>query len=138
MEHHPDIANGNPGGYGLFSAQYKKLFRAATLDQVAALKSASWGGFQILGENHVACGYATVGAFVEGMLTDEVAHLNAFVGLLTKEPYHAKTLKAIQTLDWATFASRYNGPDYKKNAYDTKMAAEYARLKPPKPKPKPK
>ncbi|MDD4881534.1 MAG: N-acetylmuramidase domain-containing protein [Gallionellaceae bacterium] len=51
---HPDISNSLSGGYGKFSAQYGKLERAFNLDPEAALKSASWGRFQIMGNNHQA------------------------------------------------------------------------------------
>lgn len=47
----PEISNKLPGGYGLFSEQHPKLEKAKTLDKDAALKSASWGAFQIMGEN---------------------------------------------------------------------------------------
>ncbi|MDJ0276634.1 N-acetylmuramidase domain-containing protein [Sphingomonas sp. 2R-10] len=50
----PDICNAGRGGYGKFPAQYPKLEPAMKLDRAAALKSASRGAFQILGENHVA------------------------------------------------------------------------------------
>ena len=48
----PDISNPAPGGYGRFSDQYSRLSRAQKLDNDAALKSASWGAFQIMGGNH--------------------------------------------------------------------------------------
>jgi hypothetical protein len=123
---HPDISNPNPGGYGLYRIQYDKLYRAAILDETAALKAASWGSFQILGENHAACGFATVGAFVDDILRGEAAHLAAFTAFIRSNP---NLRKALQDKNWARFAMLYNGPQYKKNAYDTKMAAHYARLK---------
>jgi hypothetical protein len=46
---HPDISNSLAGGYGLFAVQYDKLERAFKLDPDAALRSASWGRFQIMG-----------------------------------------------------------------------------------------
>lgn len=132
---HPDISNPNWGGYGRYSAQYPKLFRAATLDESAALKSASWGAFQILGENHVAAGSDSVEAFVDAMLTDVKSHLRAFVSFVSKD---RRLVKALKDKDWTAFARIYNGPDYKKNQYDTKMAEIYKRLtanKLPPPKP---
>ena len=56
----PDISNKLAGGYGKFSEQYEKLKRAFELDSESALKSASWGRFQIMGENYRAAGFATV------------------------------------------------------------------------------
>jgi len=128
---HPDISNPTAGGYGLFSAQYPKLRRAAMLDESAALQSASWGSFQIMGANYVAAGFKTVDEFVDAMLTGTRAHLDAFVSFIASDKQKSK---ALQTLDWPTFARLYNGPDYKKNDYDTKMAGAYAALSTPPPK----
>ena len=111
--------------YGRFSAQYAKLFRAATLDEDAALLSASWGSFQILGENFADAGFSNVRAFVDAMFVNQVAHLDAFVAFILKHP---NLQRALKRGDWAAFANGYNGPKYKVNAYDTKMKAIYDRL----------
>jgi hypothetical protein len=122
---HPDIS-GSPGGYGRFSAQYPKLNRAAVLDQSAALQSASWGKFQIMGKYFKQAGYSSVSAFVDDMMVSELKHLNAFANFTKNDK---RLLNAIQKKDWTKFASIYNGPDYKKNNYDTKMETEYKALK---------
>jgi N-acetylmuramidase len=137
---HPDIANKNTslsdGSYGRFSAQYPKLYRAATLNEQAALKAASWGAFQILGENHTTAGHATVEGFVDAMIRNEIAHLDAFVAFVSA---NSTLKKALKDKAWATFANGYNGPGYRANSYDTKMKAAYDRLvAPPKPKAKAK
>lgn len=122
---HPDISNPDDGGYGTYVSQYRKLARAAVLDEAAALKSASWGAFQILGENFVEAGHVSVEAFVDAMLDSERAHLRAFVAFIGASP---ALKKAIRTRDWTGFAKRYNGPDFAKNNYDTKIADHYRRL----------
>lgn len=129
---HPDISNPSWGGYGKFSAQYAKLYRAATLNQDAALKSASWGAFQILGENHVQAGHATLAAFIDAMTSSIQAQLDAFISFINND---RRLKKALQEKNWASFARIYNGPDYKKNNYDTAMAAIYRRLTAHKTKP---
>jgi len=108
------------------SADYTKLKRAAMLDEEAALKSASWGAFQILGENHVECGFATVGDFVTAMMRQEADHLAAFVRFIQANSGMHKALKAKQ---WATFALLYNGRNYAANAYDTKLQTRYDALR---------
>jgi hypothetical protein len=137
---HPDISNRNGGGYGLYRAQYPKLYRAATLNESAALKSASWGSFQILGENHVSAGFATVEAFVDAMIDNEIEHLKAFVLFVNA---NSRLKRALIDKNWAVFAAGYNGPGYAKNNYDVQMRNAYNRLVPPpvpkaKPKVKPK
>ena len=119
----PDISNPVQGGYGLYSAQYPKLIRAAALNFDAALKSASWGAFQILGENFAAAGFGGVEAYVTAMRTGVSAHLEAFTSFVAAD---AGMLAAIQNKDWAAFAAKYNGPSYKENGYDVALAKAYA------------
>ena len=120
---HPDISGHGP--YGKFAAQYSRLTRAATLNEIEALKSASYGTFQLMGFNHVACGYADVASFVDAMLESEGKHLAAFVAFILADS-HLQT--ALKNKQWAAFAKIYNGPDYLTNQYDTKMASAYAAL----------
>lgn len=124
---HPDISASRGygrGGYGNSAMQWQRLAQAWALDADAALKAASWGMFQILGENHRACGHDTVAGFVRAMTVSQVEHLQAFVRFVAS---HRLRLQALRTLDWATFARYYNGADYATFGYDRKMAAAYAR-----------
>lgn len=125
---HKSISQKTSGGYGKFSVQYTKLKEAYDLDATAALKSASWGKFQIMGENFKAAGFDTVTDFVFALPQSESAHLKAFANFVAS---NKKMLIALKTKSWASFAASYNGAGYKKNDYDTKMAAAYKRLKPP-------
>ncbi|TCP70962.1 N-acetylmuramidase family protein [Sphingomonas sp. PP-CE-1G-424] len=121
----PDICNSVQGGYGRFSEQYPKLDRAIMLDRPAALKSASWGAFQILGENHVQAGHSTVESFVAAMKQSVAAQLKAFVAFVRGD---GRLLTALRTRNWATFARIYNGPGYAKNQYDQHMRSNYQRF----------
>jgi hypothetical protein len=120
----PDISNPAAGGYGAAERQHQRLERAVRLDREAALKSASWGLFQILGGNHYAAGHKTLQAFVNAMYAGEAQHLDAFVAFVRAHPPMHQALK---DHDWAGFARRYNGPAYAKNQYDKKLASAYAR-----------
>jgi hypothetical protein len=112
------------GGTG--AAQHARYEDARKLDADAANKSCSWGTFQILGENHQACGFDTSQAFVDAMWTGgAAAHLDAFVAFIKAN----KLDTALRAKQWATFARGYNGPAYAENAYDQKMANAYARWK---------
>jgi hypothetical protein len=122
---HPDICNSTSGGYGKFAEQYVKLRRAAVLDETAALMSASWGAFQIMGENHIAAGYQTVMAFVQAVLEDEKNHLDAFVAFIKGNSVMHQALK---DHDWDSFALRYNGPSYLENDYANKMRQSFKEL----------
>jgi N-acetylmuramidase len=125
---HPDLSltkkGYGPGGYGGREQQWQRLAQAYALDPDAALKAVSWGTFQILGENHRECGHADAAEFVRAMTVSQVEHLQAFVRFVAS---HRLRLQALRTLDWATFARYYNGPDYARYSYDQKMAAAYTR-----------
>lgn len=90
--------------------------------RAAALKSASWGMFQIMGENHKTAGYDTVEAFVLAMLESEKNHLAAFASFC-KINNLARFLR--DPPDFARFARGYNGAGYAANGYDIKLAAAY-------------
>lgn len=103
----------------------KRLELATSLDREAALQSASWGLFQIMGANYRECGFDSVQEFVNGMiLQGESGQLNAFVEFVL-----SKNLAGfLRNRDWAGFAKRYNGPQYYVNKYDTKLASAYNKF----------
>ncbi len=104
--------------------EHNRLNEAVKLTRAAALKSASWGKFQILGANFVACGFQSVQDFVTAMYKDENEHLKAFVNFVKSEGLAI----FLRTRNWAKFADGYNGPAYKVNKYDTKMANAFNEL----------
>ena len=117
----PDISNPKWGGYGPSSTQYDRLARAIKLDRDAALRSASWGAFQIMGDNCKMCGFAGVEEFVKAMVSGSAAQLDAFVGFIRKSGLDDELVRC----NWAAFARGYNGPAYRDNHYDTKLAAAF-------------
>ncbi|MGN7786818.1 N-acetylmuramidase family protein [Niabella sp. 22666] len=119
----PDISNPVPGGYGKESDQHKRLFKATTLAREAALESASWGKFQVMGFNYKAAGYKTLQAFINAAYNSEADHLNMFVNFVISN----NLAGFIRAKNWSAFARGYNGPDYKKNNYDVKMAEAYKK-----------
>ena len=120
---HPGISNGKWGGYGAAGKhQYDRLSQAIALDRDAALRSASWGLFQIMGDHCKSLGYADAEAFVAAMVSGEAAQLDAFVGFVKKNKLDDELIRH----DWAGFARGYNGPAFRANRYDEKLAAAYA------------
>src|ERR1700751_4946349 len=66
----PDISQPTAGGYGRGGAhQYDRLAAAMVLDRSAALRSASWGLGQIMGENFSSAGFADVEGMVSAMVS---------------------------------------------------------------------
>lgn len=102
---------------------YPRLLRAMDIDETAALKSASWGLGQVLGENHIAAGFNAPQAMVKAMMEDEETHLEASVNFII----YNRLDDELRDHDWSAFARGYNGPGYKKNGYHTKLADAYAK-----------
>lgn len=122
---YPDLCNPSSGGYGKLSAQHDKLDRAAKLNRDVALQSCSWGVGQVMGFHWKALGYASIQEFVNLMYRDEAAQLDAMCRFIKVN----KLVGALQRHDWAAFARGYNGGDYKRNNYDTRLATAYAKFK---------
>lgn len=117
----PDICSSKAGGYKGKASEYDRLDRAIKLNRQAALKSASWGAFQILGSNYEAAGFEDVESFCRAMCEGEDAHLRAFVKFVQKNRLDDELCRR----DWKGFARGYNGPAYRKFEYDTKLSAAY-------------
>ncbi|SHF00525.1 Putative peptidoglycan binding domain-containing protein [Modicisalibacter ilicicola DSM 19980] len=124
QQQQPNIVNDRAGGYFGGIREHDRLVKAYEIHVPAALESASWGLFQIMGFHWPRLGYDSATAFVTAMRQDEAAQLDAFVRFIEfNGPMHA----ALKRLDWRDFARRYNGPAYAKNDYDTRLAAAYRR-----------
>lgn len=98
--------------------RYDQLLEAVSLDVDAGFASASYGKFQILGENHRACGFDTPFAFAVAMARDEARQLKAFEGFISS----TRLLRALQAGDWTTFARGFNGSAFRVNRYDARLA----------------
>ncbi|EKE77437.1 N-acetylmuramidase domain-containing protein [Gallaecimonas xiamenensis] len=101
--------------------EYDRLKDAMALDREAALKSASWGRFQIMGFNYQLAGFNSVEEMVKAMFASEAKQLAAFLAFIES----AGLGKYLKTKDWAKFAEGYNGSGYKANHYDTKLKDAY-------------
>lgn len=100
-------------------ARYDQLVKAVGLDVDAGFASASYGRFQILGENFAACGYRTPYDFAEAQAHDEATQLQAFERFIVSKGL----LAALRDGNWARFAAGYNGTAYRQNKYDERLAA---------------
>jgi hypothetical protein len=58
------------------------------------------------------------------MAANENEQFEAFVRFVEADPI---LLKALKGKKWAAFAKEYNGPDYARNLYDTKLERAYKR-----------
>lgn len=107
------------GGEG----EYTRLAAAKKIDEEAALNSASYGLFQLMGFNHKGCGYEDVRSFFEDMRRHERYQLIAAMRFLQA----TRLDKPLKAHEWVKFAKGYNGPGYAKNSYHIKLEKAYKR-----------
>jgi len=103
--------------------EHERLDKAKRIHEDAALESASWGLFQVMGHHWKALGYPDVRSYTRLMDINEGNQLRAFTRFVDVNDL-TKYLKAHQ---WASFALRYNGSGYRTNRYDEKLERAYAR-----------
>ena len=120
-----DIIYKNPNYKYYNRAQYPRLKKAKNIDEEAALKSASYGMFQVMGFNYELAGFKTVTEMVENLEKSEKNQLDAFINFLKNTACY-EDLKA---KDWVSFARHYNGAKYKRNQYDIKLEKAYNNSK---------
>lgn len=127
---HSDISNHKPGGYSSGAGEWKRFDKAVKLadgkyrDQ--AIMATSWGAGQVMGFHWKDLGYANPQAFLMANWENEAGQMEVMLKFITM-PKNARMLKALKDKDWPTFAYLYNGPKYKINDYDTKLAAAYRK-----------
>ncbi len=105
------------------TARYALLERAKQIDRVAALESCSVGCGQVMAYHWNDLGYASVDAFYSAMNSVggqllAMAKFIRFAGLVDE----------LQRLDFDGFARGYNGANYRKYGYATKMRQVYQQL----------
>jgi hypothetical protein len=121
----PEVSQPTPGGYdSRAGGEYKRLGRAIQLDRTAALRSASWGIGQVMGFNAQGAGYPDVETFVAAMCESENAQLAAMAGEIVSNRLDG----ALRSHDWPSFARGYNGSQYARNQYDTRLMAAYHKF----------
>lgn len=111
--------------YGKYSAQANRLERAVKINREAALMSASYGLFQIMGFNWKLCGVSSLQDFINAMYKNEDSHLDMFDDYIVNSGLSDE----LKNKDWKGFAASYNGPLYRKNQYDVKLKNAYNKFK---------
>lgn len=127
-----DILQTKSGGYEGGVREVARLERASAIHATAALESASWGLFQIMGYHWKALGYDSAEVFTQRMKKNESEQLDAFIRYIEVNNL-AKWLRlkpdqtSLSLKNFAGFAYRYNGPAYKRYKYHTKMLSAYQK-----------
>lgn len=107
------------------SAEWDRLMDAIAFDEIQALKSASWGLGQVMGFNYMVAGCQTIEEFVVQAFTSEYYQARHMMSFIKKN----SLLDDLNRLDWSSFAYGYNGPGYRANRYDKKLASAYAKYR---------
>ena len=135
MANYPSIVNNKTGNYLGGSAEYTRLSIAKQIDVECALQSASWGRFQLMGENWKTLGYVSAQEFVSQHEQNEGLQFEAFLrycetksGVIDDESW--KLIDALREENWHVVFSLYNGRNYKKLGYDSKFLRVMNRLDP--------
>lgn len=104
---------------------YLRLINAYRLNKEIALKSASWGKFQILGVNHANCDVKTLTDFIKSMCKSEKGQIVLLAGFIKKK---RMLWKAVKDKNWPLISYYYNGPNSgsdTQHAVKLKAAYEY-------------
>lgn len=110
----------NPSGQ---AARWALIERAAAIDRKAAHESVSWGIGQVMGAHWAWLGFSSVDALV----TTARSGIGGQAELMLRYIARAGLVQSIRDRDWRAFARGYNGPAYRKNRYDTRIAQAFAR-----------
>ena len=102
--------------------RYDQLCEAACLDPGAAFASASYGAFQVLGNNWKSLGYTSSWDFAFQQSNTVGDHLDAFARFVEVNRLDDE----LRAENWAAFARGYNGTAYAKNKYDVRLAQRFA------------
>lgn len=123
MAAHPNLVNSRTGGYYGGEREWGRMEQAMSIHREAAIESASWGLFQVMGFHWQRLGYQSAEDWLERMQRSERDQLDAFVRFLEADPVLHQALREHR---WQAVARRYNGPAYAQHRYDERLAAEFA------------
>ncbi len=104
-------------------ARWAQVEGAMGIHQEAAFKSVSYGIGQVLGQNHLICGFETAPKMLNVMCHSEGHQLLAMINFIKRRGLADE----LQRRDWAGFAHGYNGRQYHLNSYDVKLQRAYER-----------
>jgi len=125
--HHPTILSPKwtKAYYKGGAKEYDRLNEACLINEEAALKSCSFGLWQIMGFNYEVCGFKSVFDFVAAMNHDYSGQMDALYGFLKNNGI----LPYLKAKNWREVAKRYNGSGFSQNQYDKKLEAAYSKCK---------
>lgn len=110
-------------GYAL--QEWTQLINARKQNAQGANMGTFWGMFQIGGFNYKMCGCKSVDEFVRLCSYSELEQLELFAAFIR----NSGMLQDLKAKNWSNFARKYNGANYARRGYHTKMANAYKKFK---------
>lgn len=121
----PDISCPDAGNYGSDMEQHSRLHKAISYNKDAALASAGWGKFQLMGYNYELAGFSSLQNFISAMYKSEREQLIAFIHYLKNLSLDAD----LRNRDWQAFASKYKNIN-EQQAFVARLIDAYSKYKP--------
>jgi hypothetical protein len=106
----PDAAGPWISFHGDNAREWQALEFAATLDENAAYRSASFGMAQVMGFNHSRLGYTTAREMADAKQADVRFHILGLFDFVKGPGPTSELLEALRRRDFLKFATAYNGP----------------------------
>ena len=122
---HPNLSSRNWDKtlYWGGAAEHVRMANAMALDEQAALKSASYGYPQMMGDEAWRAGYRSPAAMIEAFADSAHAQIDAMVSFLRSK----EIFRPLLSFDIEAVSYRYNGPGYRKNRHHLKLASNIAQ-----------
>lgn len=102
---------------------YTRMVKAMKINRDAALRAASWGRYQCLGDHYAMLGYDAPDQMVKAFMDDEEAHLEGFITFIINSGVD-DDLRAGR---YDVFFRVYNGPAYVENGYPATFKRHLAK-----------
>ena len=103
------------------AGRWRLLERAAAIDRKAAYESVSWGLGQVMGAHWAWLGFDSVDELESEARSGAAGQARLMARYIEK----AGLSGALTARNWNAFARGYNGPDYRRYRYHTRIAAAY-------------
>lgn len=110
---------------GYARSEWTQLINARKVNNQGANMGTFWGMFQIGGFNYKMCGCESVDEMVRLMSHSELEQLELFAAFIR----NTGMLPDLKAKNWAGFARKYNGANYARRGYHTRMANAYKKFK---------
>jgi hypothetical protein len=123
VAHSPNLVHPRHDAHIHDLSEYERFTLASEIDKNCAIEAGRWGMFQIMGLHWARLGYVDPLDFMLAMHQSEGAQLDAFCKFILTD---RALLRALQLCDWRTFARLYNGPSFKTDLYDIKLAQAFS------------